>query len=201
MFTLSLHQTSMNSVKLDKFLPALVKEMAERVAGVEGSIKAEHGTGRMVAPFVELEWGKKAYAVNRRIKEIFDPQRLLNPDVMITDNPDVYKKNLKAMSDIDPLYNMCMECGFCERNCPSRNLTLTPRQRISLLREEQRLLKEGNTAMAEELKKGYDYYGVDTCAACSMCSMLCPLGIDTAQIAISMRKNQSEGPWHCPCYL
>lgn len=72
---------------------------------------------------------------------------------MITDNPDVYKKNLKAMSDIDPLYNMCMECGFCERNCPSRNLTLTPRQRISLLREEQRLLKEGNTAMAEELKK------------------------------------------------
>ena len=97
------------------------------------------------------------------------------------------------MSDIDPLYNMCMECGFCERNCPSRNLTLTPRQRISLLREEQRLLKEGNTAMAEELKKGYDYYGVDTCAACSMCSMLCPLGIDTAQIAISMRKINPKG--------
>lgn len=178
--------------EMDNFA-GLVKEMAERVAGVEGSIKAEHGTGRMVAPFVELEWGKKAYAVNRRIKEIFDPQRLLNPDVMITDNPDVYKKNLKAMSDIDPLYNMCMECGFCERNCPSRNLTLTPRQRISLLREEQRLLKEGNTAMAEELKKGYDYYGVDTCAACSMCSMLCPLGIDTAQIAISMRKINPKG--------
>ena len=121
--------------EMDNF-SGLVKEMAERVAGVEGSIKAEHGTGRMVAPFVELEWGKKAYAVNRRIKEIFDPQRLLNPDVMITDDPDIYKKNLKAMSDIDPLYNMCMECGFCERNCPSRNLTLTPRQRISLLREE-----------------------------------------------------------------
>jgi len=178
--------------EMDNFA-GLVKEMAERVAGVEGSIKAEHGTGRMVAPFVELEWGKKAYAVNRRIKEIFDPQGLLNPDVIITDDPDVYKKNLKAMSDIDPLFNMCMECGFCEKHCPSRNLTLTPRQRISLLREEKRLLKEGNLAMAEELKKGYEYYGVDTCAACSMCSQLCPLGIDTAQIAISMRKIDPAG--------
>ncbi len=178
--------------EMDNF-SALVKEMAERTAGVEGSIKAEHGTGRMVAPFVELEWGHKAYAVNRKVKEIFDPTGILNPDVIITDDPNIYKKNLKAMSEIDPLFNMCMECGFCEKNCPSRNLTLTPRQRISLLREEQRLLKEGNTEMAAELKKGYEYYGVDTCAACSMCSMLCPLGIDTAQIAISMRKIDPKG--------
>lgn len=181
-----------DKTEMDNFT-GLVKEMAERVSAVEGSVKAEHGTGRMVAPFVEMEWGKKAYAVNRKIKDIFDPSGLLNPDVMITDDPDIYKKNLKAMSDIDPLFNMCMECGFCEKNCPSRNLTLTPRQRISLLREEQRLLKDGNTEMAEELRKGYEYYGVDTCAACSMCSQLCPLGIDTAQIALSMRKINAKG--------
>ena len=171
----------------------LVKEMAERVAAVEGSIKAEHGTGRMVAPFVELEWGVKAYQVNRRIKELFDPNYLINPDVIITDDPDVYKKNLKAMAAIDPLFNMCIECGFCEKNCPSKNITLTPRQRISLVREETRLRQEGKHAEADALAEGYQYYGVDTCAACSMCSMLCPLGIDTAQIALSVRKVTAKG--------
>ena len=172
----------------------LVKEMSERVSGFGGSLKAEHGTGRMVAPFVEMEWGKKAYEINRRIKAIFDPERILNPDVMITDDPDVYKKNLKAQCVIDDAFTICMECGFCEKHCPSRNLTLTPRQRIALLRETKRLENEGNFTLASELRKGYEYFGVDTCAACSMCKGLCPLSIDTAQIALSMRRIDPPAP-------
>ena len=172
----------------------LVKEMSERVSGFGGSLKAEHGTGRMVAPFIEMEWGRKAYEINRRIKAIFDPPRILNPDVMITDDPDVYKKNLKAQCVIDDAFTICMECGFCEKNCPSRNLTLTPRQRIALLRETKRLENEGNFAVANELKKGYEYFGVETCAACSMCKGLCPLSIDTAQIALSMRRIDPPAP-------
>ena len=172
----------------------LVKEMSERVSGFGGSLKAEHGTGRMVAPFVEMEWGKKAYEINRRIKAIFDPTRILNPDVIITDDPDVYKKNLKAQCAIDDAFTICMECGFCEKHCPSRNLTLTPRQRIALLRETKRLENEGNFTLASELRKGYEYFGVDTCAACSMCKGLCPLSIDTAQIALSMRRIDPPAP-------
>ena len=172
----------------------LVKEMSERVSGFGGSLKAEHGTGRMVAPFVEMEWGKKAYEINRRIKATFDPERILNPDVMITDDPDVYKKNLKAQCVIDDAFTICMECGFCEKHCPSRNLTLTPRQRIALLRETKRLENEGNFTLASELRKGYEYFGVDTCAACSMCKGLCPLSIDTAQIALSMRRIDPPAP-------
>jgi len=172
----------------------LVKEMSERVSGFGGSLKAEHGTGRMVAPFVEMEWGKKAYEINRRIKAIFDPTCILNPDVIITDDPDVYKKNLKAQCAIDDAFTICMECGFCEKHCPSRNLTLTPRQRIALLRETKRLENEGNFTLASELRKGYEYYGVETCAACSMCKGLCPLSIDTAQIALSMRRIDPPAP-------
>ena len=172
----------------------LVKEMSERVSGFGGSLKAEHGTGRMVAPFIEMEWGRKAYEINRRIKAIFDPTRILNPDVMITDDPDVYKKNLKAQCVIDDAFTICMECGFCEKHCPSRNLTLTPRQRIALLRETKRLENEGNFTLASELRKGYEYFGVDTCAACSMCKGLCPLSIDTAQIALSMRRIDPPAP-------
>lgn len=172
----------------------LVKEMSERVSGYGGSCKAEHGTGRMVAPFIEVEWGKKAYAINRRIKALFDPQGFLNPDVMITDDPDIYRKNLKAQSPIDEKLTICMECGFCEKACPSRNLTLTPRQRIAVLRETKRLEEEGNHELAEELRQGYQYFGVDTCAACSMCKGLCPLSIDTAQIALSMRRIDPPAP-------
>ena len=172
----------------------LVEEMSERVSGFGGSLKAEHGTGRMVAPFIEMEWGKKAYEINRRIKAIFDPTRILNPDVIITDDPDVYKKNLKAQCAIDDAFTICMECGFCEKHCPSRNLTLTPRQRIALLRETKRLENEGNFTLASELRKGYEYYGVETCAACSMCKGLCPLSIDTAQIALSMRRIDPPAP-------
>jgi len=38
----------------------------------DGSLKAEHGTGRNMAPFVEKEWGSDIYALMKRIKKIFD---------------------------------------------------------------------------------------------------------------------------------
>ncbi|EAJ9204164.1 FAD-binding oxidoreductase, partial [Campylobacter jejuni] len=104
-----------------------------------GSIKAEHGTGRMVAPFVEVEWGKQAYLINKKIKSIFDKENLFNPDVIISDDKDIYKKNIKQASLIDEKLNTCMECGFCERFCPSNEYTITPRQRIAILREIKRL--------------------------------------------------------------
>lgn len=170
----------------------LVKDMAYETANMGGSIKAEHGTGRMVAPFVEVEWGKKAYEINKKVKELFDKEFLLNPDVIITDDPQIYKKNMKVMSQIDDLFNLCMECGACERNCPSKNITLTPRQRIGVLREQQRALEDGDIKLSDELKKGFEYYGAETCAACSMCEDLCPLSIDTAKIALSLRKAASD---------
>lgn len=177
----------------------LVKEMGEKVVELKGSQKAEHGTGRMVAAFVELEWGKKAYLINCEIKDLFDPKRLLNPDVIITNDPDIYKKNLKKMPktifDLPPeqeVINQCMECGFCEKHCPSRNLTLTPRQRIAILRDVQMYLDLGQQEQADQLLKEYHYYGNETCAACSQCLELCPLGIDTAKIALHLRKQAAS---------
>lgn len=172
----------------------LVKDMSYGVVAMGGSAKAEHGTGRMVAPFVELEWGKKAYGINLAIKNIFDKNRLINPDVIISDDPEIYKKNLKSMPQSiinlphnNDIINSCMECGFCEKHCPSRNLTLTPRQRIAVLREVSRLFKMGKNDEANELLKEYEYYGIETCATCSACYEICPLGIDTAKVANELK--------------
>ena len=45
----------------------------------DGSLKAEHGTGRNMAPFVRYEWGYAAYEVMKAVKKLFDPKGLLNP--------------------------------------------------------------------------------------------------------------------------
>ncbi|RDU64633.1 FAD-binding oxidoreductase [Helicobacter didelphidarum] len=174
----------------------LVEEMAQGVANMGGSIKAEHGTGRMVAPFVEIEWGKKAYQINRKIKQIFDKANLINPDVIITDNPTIHTQNLKEMTKVDDFINKCMECGFCEKACPSNPLTLTPRQRIAVMREIQRLQNLGTQdahELRDEMINEYVYVGDETCAACSMCATLCPLEIDTAKIALHLRQKQQKG--------
>lgn len=174
----------------------LISDMAKMIASFGGSIKAEHGTGRMIAPFVELEWGKKAYKINKRIKEIFDEKRLINPDVIISDDKDIYKKNIKEITELDQEFlEGCMDCGFCEKNCPSNKLSLSPRQRIALQRELKRLqnLKdEDSKKKLKELKRGLKYFSNETCAACSMCEELCPIGIDTARLALEERKKSSN---------
>lgn len=186
---------NLNDEKESQAFGEFMEAMVDSVISLQGSTKAEHGTGRMIAPFVEKEWGAKAYAINRRIKEIFDPHSLINPDVIISDNPQIHTQNLKQSSEVEDFINQCMECGFCEKVCPSRELTLTPRQRIAVRKEIARLealLAESTKstqkpahiqAQLEELKKGYQYFGIDTCATCSMCSLSCPLEIDSGKIA------------------
>ena len=96
----------------------------------DGALKAEHGTGRNMAPFVEAEWGRDAYAVMRRVKALVDPDGLLNPGVIINADPRAHLRHLKALPAVEDEVDACIECGYCEPRCPSRDLTLTPRQRI-----------------------------------------------------------------------
>ncbi|EJT0551527.1 FAD-binding oxidoreductase [Vibrio vulnificus] len=163
-------------------------EVAELVAvKYQGSLKAEHGTGRNMAPYVELEWGREGYQLMQQIKTIFDPQGLLNPGVIINDNPHSHIENLKPMPAADPLVDRCIECGFCEPVCPSRTLTLSPRQRIVLYRELQRRERAGEKTQASELEKVFEYQGIDTCAATGLCADRCPVGINTGDLVKKLR--------------
>lgn len=164
------------------------------VNAYDGSLKAEHGTGRNMAPFVELEWGKEAYAVMQRIKEIFDPKNLLNPGVIINANPRAHIENLKPLPRANPIVDKCIECGFCEVNCPSRNLTLTPRQRITVQREIARLRSTcENPARLAELEHAYRYQGEQTCAADGLCAVACPVDINTGDHTKELR-SQTVSP-------
>ena len=152
----------------------------------QGSLKAEHGTGRNMAPFVELEWGKDGYQLVQQIKRLFDPQGILNPGVIVNSDASAHLKHLKPLPAADPLIDKCIECGFCEAVCPSKNLSLTPRQRIVLYRELQRRNAKHETN-ADSLQQVFDYHGVDTCAATGLCEQRCPVGINTGEMMRKLR--------------
>ena len=154
----------------------------------DGSLKAEHGTGRNMAPFVEMEWGKEATDLMRRIKALFDPEGLLNPGVIINDNPHAHLENLKPMPAAEDIVDRCIECGFCEPLCPSHRLTLSPRQRITSVRELARRAAAGEHA--GQMTEDYAYMGLDTCAGCGLCSTACPVGIDTGDLTRRLRGRQ-----------
>ncbi|WP_086980686.1 FAD-binding and (Fe-S)-binding domain-containing protein [Vibrio aphrogenes] len=155
----------------------------------QGSLKAEHGTGRNMAPYVELEWGKQGYRLMQEIKRLFDPQGLLNPGVIINNDSDAHLTHLKPMPQADDLVDRCIECGFCEAVCPSRTLSLSPRQRIVLYRELQQQKRDGK-ASASELEKLFHYQGIETCAATGLCEQRCPVGINTGDLIKKLRRQQ-----------
>ncbi|CAA7613176.1 FAD/FMN-containing dehydrogenase [Candidatus Terasakiella magnetica] len=160
----------------------------------DGSLKAEHGTGRNMAPFVEMEWGAEATALMWEIKRLLDPQGLLNPGVVLDTNPKAHLENLKALPAADPLVDTCIECGFCERMCPSHGLTLSPRQRITGWREISRLAATGADPTREAaLLELYGYQGIDTCAACGLCATACPVGIETGRLTKALRGRRLGG--------
>jgi len=160
----------------------------------DGSLKGEHGTGRNMAPYVELEWGAKAYGLMRRVKALLDPQGILNPGVLLNDDPKVHLANLKSLPRAHEIVDRCTECGFCEPRCPSRDLTITPRQRITVRREIARLAASGGgSERRERLLADFAYLGEETCATDGLCATACPVGIDTGELTKRLRAESRSG--------
>ena len=169
-----------------------INELALMVVNkYDGSLKAEHGTGRNMAPFVEMEWGSEAFRLISRIKNIFDPKSLLNPGVILDSDPEVHLKNLKALPVANSLVDKCMDCGFCEPSCVSGDLTLTPRQRIAVYREISLLKASGKEPhLAASLVNSFKYSGNSTCATDGLCSLSCPVKIDTGKLIKFIREEE-----------
>ncbi|APT84727.1 FAD-binding and (Fe-S)-binding domain-containing protein [Corynebacterium aquilae] len=164
-------------------------ELAELVIGkYQGSLKAEHGTGVNMAPFVEYEWGSKAFGYMWRVKDLLDPAGILAPDVKLTRHQDVHLNNFKSFPKVEDEINDCVECGFCEPVCPSRHVTVTPRQRIVLRREMAR--QPENSPLLKVLQDEYQYDAIDMCAADGVCSVACPVSIDTGKVMKGLRAQQ-----------
>jgi len=176
----------------------LMEQIEELVVGkFDGSLKAEHGTGRNMAPFVEAEWGPKAWSLMRRLKDAFDPKGILNPGVIFNNDPECFVRNLKPLPLTNPHVDRCIECGFCEVNCVSCGLTLSARQRIIAQREISRLKATGeDPARLDRLIKQFKYYGNETCAGDGLCSTSCPMSINTADLIHDIRQSMTGSFGH-----
>ena len=170
-------------------------DVVELVLRYDGSLKAEHGTGRAMAPFIEREWGTAAYSVMKRLKALIDPSNLMNPGVLINADPGVHLAHIKGMPLLgDPVADRCIECGFCEWVCPTRYSTLTPRGRIQAHRVRRSLEKAGEHQRAQTIAKQYVYEGRETCVADGMCQTVCPVGINTGHITDFDRAQAAAQP-------
>ncbi|HSD06681.1 FAD-binding and (Fe-S)-binding domain-containing protein [Flavobacterium sp.] len=182
-----------NQTEIDRY-EKLMSELAILVVDrFNGSLKAEHGTGRNMAPFVEKEWGKAAYEIMKRIKTIFDPNNKINPDVLINPDPKAHLKHLKPMPESHAIVDKCMECGFCEPHCVSEGLTLSPRQRIVIAREISRLKQTNDDPQRlAEIQKDVTYQLDETCATDGLCALACPVYIDTGKFVKEWRANKLD---------
>ncbi len=169
-----------------------------------GSLKAEHGTGRNMAPFVRKEWGKKAYNLMWEVKQLFDPKGLLNPGVIFNDDPTCHLKNFKPLPITHPLIDKCIECGFCEVNCVSCGFTLSSRQRIVIQREIARLKENGeNPDRLKYLEECFRFAGEQSCAGDCLCATSCPVDINVGDYIhvlrqenlVNNKRAQQIGQW------
>lgn len=178
---------------------AVTEEIVELVLAQGGTLKAEHGTGRIMAPFVERQYGAELTAVMRELKRLCDPAGVLNPGVIITDDPQAHLKHLKTTPTVEAEVDRCVECGYCEPTCPSRTLTLTPRQRIVVRRELAAAEARGDTALAAALRADEGYESVQTCAVDGLCGIACPVSINTGDLVRRLRSETrapGRGIWN-----
>jgi D-lactate dehydrogenase len=166
---------------------AFTEDMVELVLGAGGTLKAEHGTGKIMAPFVARQYGPFLYGLMRDIKRAFDPAGILNPDTVLTDDADLHLRNLKSTPTVETEVDRCVECGYCEPVCPSKDLTTTPRQRIVVRRALADAEARGDAALAKELRREQEYEVVDTCAVDGMCQTACPVLINTGDLVRRLR--------------
>jgi len=167
------------------------EEMVELVLAHGGTLKAEHGTGRMMAPFVRRQYGDELYELMWALKRLIDPAGILNPGIILSENLETHHENLKVFPKIHKVADNCVECGYCEPICPSKDLTLTPRKRIVMQRELVLARATGNTSLANEIEKEFSYDGTDTCAVDGMCATTCPLSINTGSLVRELREEKA----------
>jgi FAD/FMN-containing dehydrogenase/Fe-S oxidoreductase len=179
----------------------IAEEVADLVIDCGGSISGEHGDGLSRSEFLERMYGEEIVRAFREVKNLFDPEGLLNPGVILDPRPmDTQlrigpgRRRLSINTGLDfsdqggfaAAIELCNGSGFCRKRtagtmCPSYMVTLdeqdTTRARANMLRS----VVEG-TLPPEELTGERMKEVMDLCVGCKACKTECPSQVDVASM-------------------
>jgi len=187
-----------------KKLKNIANDIYDLVIGLHGSITGEHGDGILRAPYIKKQF-PSLYPLFKEIKNIFDPEGILNPGKILSDEdeiPDSPLKHKGVPQDITPgalhqeqvmeMLLRCHGCGLCRTYCPVADCIsdekALPRSKISLLRAvAQAELDPQDPAVRAGLDKVFSL-----CTACQRCLPGCPTGIETARLIQAFYEDHPE---------
>jgi Fe-S oxidoreductase len=181
----------------------MANEVFELAWSLGGSISGEHAEGLSRTAFIRRQCGDEFYELLRKIKNTFDPDNLMNPGKIISDDPDVMVKNLRAEYKLKPekletdllfekdelrfAIEQCYGCGLCRsrdsdlRMCPvfralGEELG-SPRAKANILHFwATGQLKEEDFESPEFRKF------LDLCVNCRACLVQCPSAVDISEL-------------------
>lgn len=137
-----------------------------------GSLCGEHGDGRVRAEFLRDLYGPEIYSLFKAVKDLFDPEQILNPGVKITETP--FTENI----DLKRLAKQCATCGKCNAVCPVYDVE---GEESNAARGWFHILTDENVDDAAASRV------VEACINCKSCRSVCPAGIDISELILGKR--------------
>lgn len=175
---------------------AFINDAAELVASFGGSISGEHGDGRARSEFLPKMYSEAALNLFGQVKQLFDPENLLNPGVLVDPKPidaDVRYEQIinsplrKKFPEFSREVHQCTGVGKCLASgraagqvmCPSYQAT---NEEKDSTRGRARVLQEmmNGQLVSEGWKSPEVAEALEYCLACKGCRRDCPTGIDMA---------------------
>jgi len=189
-------------------MQSLAKEVFSLAWSLGGTISGEHALGLVRTAFIRQQYGDEFYELLCKIKNIFDPEGLMNPGKIIGDDENVMVKNLKAGHKLLPerlktdlLFGedelafeleQCSGCGVCLsretdlRMCPVFRVVgeelASTRAKANILR-----FRASGQLKDEDFAEPAFRKFLDLCINCRACSLECPSGVDVSKLMTAAR--------------
>lgn len=203
----NLHLRPLISFKDEKLFAEaddLMTKFVNLVVKYKGSLSAEHGDGRLRTSFLPKTF-PKLIPLFKEIKNLFDPEGIMNPGIMIQTKPQKWNENLRY----SPLYDYvetssrldtvkwreeiekCHGCGTCREYCPVFVATgeeeATARAKANLLRG----IISGKIS-TDTFDSDHFYKIMDYCLNCGQCLTDCPTNVNIPGMAVLAKEKLHE---------
>ena len=181
---------------------AFLDAAARLVVSYGGSLSGEHGDGRARSEYLPLMYSAQAIAAFGALKQLFDPENLLNPGVLVDPVPATAALRIPQANalrtdlalayhadggDFSQAVHRCTGVGKCRADntatggvmCPSY---LATREEKDSTRGRARVLQEMvNGGLVNQGWRSPEVHeALDLCLSCKGCASDCPTGIDMA---------------------